>query len=404
MHTCDEEFKCHLCQSSFKHECDLRSHLVRNHGIKPPANYTCRFCQKKLETKFYWARHELRHTGWKYYKCVKCDREFLGSTSFARHVYGKTKSDCPTIKGMTKEEEEQYRTACRKDWVSDHKRILGKLTNFDLTDSKIKTLGAPVYKCRFCQKEHDKKILWALHELKHTGWKYYKCAKCGWEVSDGAAFCDHVTDTIRKRKFDQTNCTGVQGMTSEEEKTFRKKSRKNWESEHARILGTLTTFNENDFTPPKRSKECRFCSKIIEKRRQLAMHELRHTGWNSHKCIKCGRACGNAASFSNHANRRYKSQQCPGGVGLSKEELKIYWKQSSKDWHSAYAKILGDKAGAELDELVKNSGFKRVLPVRRKMAKTKSKRICQESDGVPNPIFKECRVVLTRLNVITVHN
>ena len=413
MHTRDEKFKCHLCQSSFKQENNFRCHLSQYHNIKP-SEYTCRFCQKKLETKFEWAHHELRHTGWKYYKCLKCDREFLEASGFANHIKGKYKTNCPGIKGMTKEEGETFRTACRKDWESAHDHILGNVTHFDEKDFEIKK---PVYQCRFCQKEHNSKFEWAHHELKHTGWKYYKCAKCGWETSEASGFFEH----IHGKRI--TECTGIQGMTSTEVKVFREKSRKNWESEHVRILGNVTSFNESDYKTPveKPIYKCRFCSRTLKSRSEWAVHELRHTGWNLFKCIKCGKDCANAASFHSHVNKK-GSSQCPGGAGLSKEELNIYRKQSAKDWESAHAKIIGQKTDPELKELAERSDFQRVLiaPTKRKITKT-SEGICQnENDPIVqnnqttepksycnsamHPNIKNCRVVLRRLNIIVVKN
>ena len=414
IHTRDETFKCHLCKSSFRHEGKLKLHLSKCHDIKS-YGHTCRFCQRKLETKFEWARHELLHTGWKYYKCLKCDREFLEASGFARHIKGKWKtSTCPGIKGMTKEEEEKFRTDCKKDWESEHERILGNVTNFDEKDFEIKK---PVYHCRFCQKEHDSKIEWAKHELKHTGWKYYKCAKCGWETSGASGFREHINDIRR------TDCTGIKGMTRDEEKAFREKSRKNWESEHARILGNATSFNESDYKVPieKPIYKCRFCSRIAKSRSEWAVHELRHTGWIQFKCIKCGKECANASSFQCHAFNKVGSE-CPGGRGLSKEELKTYRRQSANDWESAHARILGEKTGHELDELIERSGFQRAQITSGNRVKTRtSTKICQNEndprnmnnqstelksnhDSMKHPRIKECRVVLRRLNIITVTN
>ena len=224
---------------------------------------------------------------------------------------------------MTKEEVKTFRNECKKDWETEHDRILGNVTHFDEKDFETEKA---VYQCRFCQKEHESKFQWANHELRHTGWKYYKCAKCGWETSEGTGFFEH----IHGKRI--TDCTGILGMTNAEVKAFRGKSRKNWKSEHARILGNVTSFNERDYKTPveKPIYKCRFCSSILKRRSEWAVHELRHTGWNHFKCIKCEKECPNASSFHSHAYKKGKSK-CPGGTGLSKEELNIYRQQSARD-------------------------------------------------------------------------
>ncbi len=240
IHTRNAKFKCHLCQSSFNTEKYLCVHYSKVHSTKPPV-LTCRFCQQEFGTRFQWAYHELRHTGWKYYKCLKCDREYLEASGFASHADGKYKTDCPGATGMTKKERKTFFNQCKKNMEEEHAQLLGNVTNFD-EDSQIKKLGAPVYKCRFCQMEQNSKFQWAHHELRHTGWKYYKCPKCDWEASECSGFMKHIRGEYI------TDCTGIQGMNKQEQKEFREKSRKNWESEHARIIGEKTGRKLNELT------------------------------------------------------------------------------------------------------------------------------------------------------------
>ena len=255
-------------------------HYSVYHKTKAPV-FTCRFCRKELGTKFQWSYHELRHTGWRYYKCQKCDQEYSTAAGFSSHIDGLYNTGCNinAAKNMTSKERKMFFKKCRKNMELEHALILGNEINFDENYFKSKK---PKYMCRFCQKEHESKLRWACHELRHTGWKYYQCLNCNHEFLEASGFANHIKGKTK------TDCPGVCGMTKEETEKFRKDCRKNWKSEHARILGNVTNFDEKDFEVTKLKFKCRFCKKEHDSKFEWAYDELRHTGWKYYKCAKCG--------------------------------------------------------------------------------------------------------------------
>ena len=205
-----------------------------------------------------------------------------------------------------------------------------------------------------------RKLKWAVHELRHTGWKEYKCVKCGKECSNAAAFSEHV-----QRKVQSDNCSGGEGLTKQQLAIYSMDSKKDWQFEHTQIIGRLTTFNENDFRQPKPPMlKCRFCSREFTSKSKFEVHELRHTGWNQFKCIKCGKECSTATTFSAHVYQKY-TKDCPGGVGLSKMELDDYRRQCAKDRAAEHARILGVMTQDELNKIAQKK-FTRMQPKRSK--------------------------------------
>ncbi len=350
MHTRNEQFKCTKCPSSFKHESILHIHYRKAHNTTASL-YKCTFCPQELPTKFEWAAHELKHAGWKYYKCVRCGREFGDASNFRRHVTGKdTMSTCPGGTDMSEDELKTYRVQCRRDWEADHARIIGDKKSLEEIAPKNEK---PVFTCRFCQQSFTRKLKWAVHELRHTGWKEYKCVKCGKECGNAATFHQHAY-----RKVESDNCTGSEGLTKEELAVYYKESKKDWQFDHTRIIGSMTTFEEKHFKQLKQKFICRFCSRELSSRSDFAVHELRHTGWNQYKCIKCRKECSNASTFHAHVYQKY-SNDCPGGVGLSKAELDDYRKQCAKDWEADHVKILGSMT-QEAKEKIAKQNFARI--------------------------------------------
>ncbi len=345
LHTRNEKFVCSVCGCSFGLESVYHTHLTRIHNMKW-AFHKCTFCSSELPSKQEWAIHELRHAGWKCYKCARCGRELVNASAFQRHRTGKdTMSTCPGETDLSGEDLKKYRKQCMKDWESAHAEIIGNKKSLDEIAPK-----KPVFTCSFCQQAFTRKSKWAVHELRHTGWKEYKCVKCGKECADNGTFLAHAYN-----KFKSDKCMGNQGLTGAEIKVYRRESKKDWQSEHTRVLAGLTSFNENDFKHlnPIPKFKCTFCSKIFTRRSEFAVHELRHTGWNQFKCIKCGKECSNASTFHDHVYQKKGNKTCSGGVGLTTAELDNYRKQCAKDWAAEHATNVGALTQREKDEISK---------------------------------------------------
>ena len=345
IHTRNDKFKCTKCSSSFKHESKLNIHLRKTHNTTKSL-YKCTFCTKELPSKLEWAVHELKHAGWKYYKCIRCGRELVNASMFQRHLTGKdTVSTCPGGTDMTEDELKTYRVQCRRDWESDHARIIGNKTSLEEIAPK-----KPVFTCSFCQQNFTGKLKWAVHELRHTGWKEYKCVKCGKECANSAAFSQHAL-----RKVQSDNCLGGEGLTKQEMTVYYMESKKDWQIEHNRIVGNLTTFNEYEFRQPIPQFKCCFCSIEFTCQSAFAVHELHHTGWNQYKCIKCGEECSNSSTFHDHVNQKNGNIKCAGGTGLSETELDEYRKQCTKDWATEHSRIIGGMTQNEKDDIAMDS-------------------------------------------------
>ena len=164
--------------------------------------------------------------------------------------------NCPGGKGLTKEQMAVYLKASKKDWAAAHAAIVGQMNqnekdkiaeqfNFISTTeyNKLRTnntlrpvnkLAKPVYACSFCDTKLVTKVTWACHELEHTGWKYYRCVKCGKEFDreNHSAFHDHIKGKLKKQ-----TCPGGMGLNQEDFESFRNQCKKDWQAEHDRIIG-----------------------------------------------------------------------------------------------------------------------------------------------------------------------
>ncbi len=197
----------------------------------PKPIHKCRFCSVVLYCKPRWAIHELRHTGWNHFKCIKCTKEFTHRGSFNKHIDGLDKTDCFNAKRMTTTERKMFVNKCQRNWQSKHDRILGNVTNFNKSDFKP---PKPINKCRFCSVIFKCKSHYALHELRHVGWNFYKYIKCGKECANAASFSDHVY------RGKGSKCPGGADLSKDELKLYRQQSARDWEKAHTTILGHKT--------------------------------------------------------------------------------------------------------------------------------------------------------------------
>ncbi len=250
------------------------------------------------------------------FSCTYCDKQFVD------------KKDCKKHEAIHERSEKFKCTKCTASFKDECK--------LNLHFRKAHNTTGAQYNCTFCSAVLTSKFEWAVHELKHAGWKYYKCVRCGKDLVNASMFQRHLNG-----KDTMSTCPGGTDMSGEELKIYRAQCRKDWESDHARIIGDKKTLEE---IAPKNEKPiftCRFCQQSFTRKLEWAVHELRHTGWKQYKCVKCGKECGNAATFSQHVHRKVESDDCPGGEGLTKEEMAAYHKESKKDWQFEHTHIIG---------------------------------------------------------------
>lgn len=106
----DDEFVCNLCSSTFQTRMSVYDHIRKHSGLKflchldgkwfssrnnlakhhrtvhlKEKNYQCNVCQKRYDSSYRLRIHQNSHQGIRQFGCTICPRDFLTSSSLARH-------------------------------------------------------------------------------------------------------------------------------------------------------------------------------------------------------------------------------------------------------------------------------------------------------------------------------
>lgn len=98
VHANTADFKCSVCEKSFRTPGGLSSHKKTKHNEgRCTANYTCEFCGRSFKCRTTLANHLTQHTGVKPFDCKDCSKKFSTATALAthrNHHTGKIKYEC----------------------------------------------------------------------------------------------------------------------------------------------------------------------------------------------------------------------------------------------------------------------------------------------------------------------
>ena len=84
IHSCLFEFKCKICERSFRHKNSLIVHSRTHSGVKP---YKCNYCGNTFADRRTMIIHVRRkHTFKRPYSCKICEKKFCETSSLQRHI------------------------------------------------------------------------------------------------------------------------------------------------------------------------------------------------------------------------------------------------------------------------------------------------------------------------------
>ena len=185
-------FKCRKCSKTFYNRIILKrhrrlvhfsakaSHLFDSEASKTAPSHTdaskkfdCKLCLKSFKYQSHFKRHQLVHSGEKYFKCDQCEKKFSQSGGLNKHR--KKAHQLPSLKIQKVKSNE-------KNEISQFKcNICNKYFKYK---SQLKLhermhVGEKPFKCDYCEKKFSRSTYLLLHKKRHTGDKPYKCEFCG---------------------------------------------------------------------------------------------------------------------------------------------------------------------------------------------------------------------------------
>ena len=162
-------FQCETCKKVFRRSANLYQHRRIHTGKQPRKLYVCEMCGKGFTGQTNLTIHARVHTGERPYGCDLCDKAFTQAA--ALNCHRRTHTD-------------------ERPFVCD---ICGKSFRqpVGLTYHKRTHSGEKPYKCDLCPKAFSQAGPLAYHKRTHTGEKRYKCDKCPMAFGQAGPLAHH---------------------------------------------------------------------------------------------------------------------------------------------------------------------------------------------------------------------
>ncbi|XP_029932564.1 zinc finger protein 501-like isoform X1 [Myripristis murdjan] len=190
-----QQWKCHVCGSSFKKRQKLNKHMRMHKREKP---FSCPFCALRFSHKRSLNRHIRNHIGEKPFSCSECHKSFSDKRILERHlrvhtgerpftcsVCHKGFRDKPSVKVHMRVHTGEKPFSCSEcDKSFSDKRILQR-------HMKVHTEERP-FSCSVCHKGFKDKPSVKVHMRLHTGEKPFSCSECDKRFSDKRVLQRHM--------------------------------------------------------------------------------------------------------------------------------------------------------------------------------------------------------------------
>uniref|UniRef100_A0A3B4BA96 Transcription factor E4F1 n=1 Tax=Periophthalmus magnuspinnatus TaxID=409849 RepID=A0A3B4BA96_9GOBI len=328
----DGRYLCGVCEKTFKTLNILRTHLKTHTDEK---NFKCELCNTSFRTKGSLIRHNRRHTE-RPYRCNLCGQSFRESGALTRHLKSLTPCTekirfvqykeilvskdgarkaaaaagdsliCQAIinSGIALETEETVveetseepegitkvisvcpETAENITEIHDgevNKSKLHKCPHCDRTFKGINYLRFHVkghlykpFKCTICQKDFLSGYLLKKHMEVHVSERRYKCGECGKLYKTIGHVREHMRAHSDERPYHCNKCD------------------RGYKTKNALQVHQRTHGDEKPFV-------CQYCTRSFREKGSLVRHIRHHTGEKPYKCPKCGRGFAEHGTLNRH--------------------------------------------------------------------------------------------------------
>lgn len=264
-HSDKKNFKCDLCEKSYKHSTALKGHKEREHsnalGIEKSI-YFCNECKKQFVFKQTLIMHMLIHDNIKCHVCTICGKGFVLKRYLAYHV-----------KLHTRSEDRQF--ACT---LCPLKFKIKK----DLRRHQVKHSEVLNYSCNECGKKFKYKSMLNYHVLNHSNSNRFVCDTCGFSSNNKSTFTIHKRIHDRSHKFPCDLCG----------KEFYLKSLL---ERHKAVVHSCETH------------QCQRCGKTFKAKQYLRNHMKTHSE-QPFTCTTCGKTYRSKRILQNHIILKHQTK------------------------------------------------------------------------------------------------
>lgn len=288
-------FACKQCDEKFITYSNLRSHITTVH-VNAIGIFNCDYCQQTFTNRMLIVRHMLKHAPKKELKCTICDKRFFSKKLHDDHynIHTGNRYQCQLCSKAY-----LYRASLRRHMTKTHLKVKSDVavqstSTRDRVGNTQKTKRP--HKCKVCLRTLASSNSLKNHIKLHTNDRH-KCLECDKSFIKLHRLNihtreNHLPDTDPKRYFSCIRC----------DKKYENYSQLRYHTldSHTNLSGPYT---------------CDHCQTILNTRRSLLQHMLKHSGKNSFECKVCGKIFPTWYQRDDHENihsgkRPYQCEFC----------------------------------------------------------------------------------------------
>lgn len=336
----DELFHCPQCQSSFKSESQLISHLKKH-------KYSCDICRKTFANRNKKKHHMSLHNAEKVFECKKCGRQFARNRDIKQHLQRRH--------NLSKVDTSKYRILSPQEVANDTSSNVDCLQAADLNSSVMKeektcpnkgitqhpskSVISEKFVCRICERSFPNQNHLDFHSLQHkhtcdicletfssrikmishrhlhTATKIFACKRCSRKFVKKCFLFRHIKSrhgVTPHHKYYRA-IANIPDVGSQDKSTVNQTP--NYEertAQHADLQSSTVAGKQMLL----RRKSGRFkrttCNMVCSSEVELARHQLEH----KYTCEHCGETFSSLKKAARHrslrhtASKIYRCQKC----------------------------------------------------------------------------------------------